>query len=134
MNIEANEPMRRDSLFRIYSMTKPITGAALMTLYDEGRFHLDNPVSKYLPAFKDVKVYAGEDGGTVKLADLTRPITIRDLMTHTAGLAYGLLSISPVDEMYKEAKILDRTKNLDNMVERLVEDSAGPAARRKVDV
>jgi CubicO group peptidase (beta-lactamase class C family) len=120
MNIEANEPMRRDAMFRIYSMTKPITGAALMTLYDEGRFDLDDPVSKYLPSFKDVKVYAGEDGGTIKLADLTRPITIRDLMTHTAGLAYGLLSISPVDEMYKEAKILDRTKNLDNMVERLV--------------
>jgi CubicO group peptidase (beta-lactamase class C family) len=120
MNIEANEPMRRDAMFRIYSMTKPITGAALMTLYDEGRFDLDDPVAKYLPAFKDVKVYAGEDGGTVKLADLTRPITVRDLMTHTAGLAYGLLSISPVDEMYKEAKILDRTKNLDNMVERLV--------------
>ncbi|HVU89820.1 MAG TPA: serine hydrolase domain-containing protein [Pirellulales bacterium] len=120
MNIEAGEAMRRDALFRIYSMTKPITGVALMTLYDEGRFDLDDPVSKYLPAFKDVKVYAGEDGGTVKLAKLTRPITIRDLMRHTAGLAYGLLSISPVDEMYKEAKILDRTKNLDNMVERLV--------------
>ncbi|HEY4312720.1 MAG TPA: serine hydrolase domain-containing protein [Pirellulales bacterium] len=120
MDIEAGLPMKRDALFRIYSMTKPITGAALMTLYDQGRFDLDDPVAKYLPAFAGVKVFAGEDGGTVKLADLQRPITIRDLMRHTAGMAYGLMPASPVDEMYKEAKILDRTKTLDNMVERLV--------------
>ena len=112
--------MRRDALFRIYSMTKPITGVALMTLYDEGRFELDDPVAKYLPGFDKVKVFAGEDGDTVKLVDLKRPVTIRDLMRHTAGLAYGLFPASPVDEMYKEAKMLDRTKNLDSMIERLV--------------
>jgi CubicO group peptidase (beta-lactamase class C family) len=120
MNIEASQPMRRDALFRIYSMTKPITGVGLMTLYDEGRFDLDDPVAKFLPGFGAIKVFAGEDGGTIKLADLKRPITVRDLMRHTAGLAYGLLSASPVDEMYKEVKILDRTKNLDSMIERLV--------------
>ncbi len=120
MDIEAGRPMRRDALFRIYSMTKPITGVALMTLYDEGRFELDDPVAKYLPGFDKVKVFAGEDGGTVKLADLKRPMTVRDLMCHTAGLAYGLSRASPVDEMYKEAKLLDRTKNLDSMLERLL--------------
>ena len=120
MNIEDGQAMRRDSLFRIYSMTKPITGAALMTLYDEGRFALDDPVSKYLPGFDKLKVFAGQDGTTVKLADLKRPVTISDLMCHTAGLAYGLFPASPVDEMYKEAKLLDRTKNLDSMIERLV--------------
>ncbi len=120
MDIEAGQPMRRDALFRIYSMTKPITGGALMTLYDEGRFQLDDPVSKYLPGFANVKVYAGEEGGKIKLADLKRPVTIRDLMCHTAGLAYGLMPASPVDEMYKEAKILDRTKTLDDMIARLV--------------
>ncbi|MES1213094.1 MAG: serine hydrolase domain-containing protein [Singulisphaera sp.] len=119
-DLETGQPMRRDAVFRIYSMTKPITGAALMTLYDEGRFNLDDPVEKYLPDFAKVKVYAGEDGGQIKLADLTRPITIRDLMRHTAGLAYGLMPASPVDEMYKEAKILDRTRNLDDMIQRLV--------------
>ena len=101
-------------------MTKPITGEALMTLYDEGHFQLDDPVAKYLPEFAKVKVYDGEEAGTIKLADLERPITIRDLMCHTAGLAYGLMPASPVDEMYKEAKILDRTKDLGNMIERLV--------------
>jgi CubicO group peptidase (beta-lactamase class C family) len=120
MDIEANQPMRRDAIFRIYSMTKPITGVALMTLFDEGRFKLDDPVAKYLPGFANVKVYVGEDGGVVKLADLKRPVTIRDLMRHTAGLAYGLFPATPVDEMYKEAKILDRAQNLDNMLERLV--------------
>ncbi len=120
MDIEGSQPMRRDALFRIYSMTKPLTGVALMTLYDEGRFALDDPVTKYLPGFDKIKVFAGKDGDTIKLADLKRPVTIRDLMCHTAGLAYGLFPASPIDEMYKEVKLLDRTKNLDSLIERLV--------------
>ncbi len=119
-DIEAKQPMRRDSLFRVYSMTKPITGVALMTLYDEGRFKLDDPVSKYLDGFGAIKVFDGKDGSTIKLADLKRPITIQDLMCHTSGLAYGLFPATPVDAMYAQAKILDRTKNLDNMLERLL--------------
>ncbi len=120
MDIAADRAMRRDALFRIYSMTKPITGAALMTLYDEGKFQLDDPVSKYLSGFDKVKVFAGKDGETIKLADLQRPVTIRDLMCHTAGLAYGLMPASPVDAMYQETRLLDRSKNLDSMLERLL--------------
>jgi CubicO group peptidase (beta-lactamase class C family) len=120
LDIEANQAMRRDALFRIYSMTKPITGVALMTLYDEGKFQLDDPVSKYLKGFDTVKVFAGKEGETIKLADLQRPVTIRDLMCHTAGLAYGLMPASPVDAMYQETRLLDRTKNLDSMLERLL--------------
>jgi CubicO group peptidase (beta-lactamase class C family) len=120
MDLETGQAMRRDALFRIYSMTKPITGVALMTLYDEGRFQLDDPVSKYLPGFDKVKVFAGKDGDAIKLADLKRPVTIRDLMCHTAGLAYGLMPASPVDAMYTEAKLLDRSQNLDSMMERLL--------------
>jgi CubicO group peptidase (beta-lactamase class C family) len=120
MDIEAGQAMRRDALFRIYSMTKPITGVALMTLYDEGRFELDDPVAKYLPGFDKIKVFAGKDADTIKLADLTRPVTVRDLMCHTAGLAYGLSRSTPIDAMYSEAKLLDRTKNLDSMMERLL--------------
>ena len=120
MDIEAGRPMRRDALFRIYSMTKPITGVALMTLYDQGRFELDDPVAKYLPGFDKVKVFAGKDGDATELAELKRPVTVRDLMCHTAGLAYGLSRATPVDVMYTEAKLLDRTKNLDNMLERLL--------------
>ena len=119
MDVEAGIPMRRDALFRIYSMTKPITGAALMTLYDEGRFKLDDPVAKYLPGFEQMKVFAGDDGGKVKLVDAKRPITIRDLMCHTAGLAYGLFP-TPVDVMYRDAKLLDSKQNLQSMVERLL--------------
>lgn len=119
MDLEAGKPMRRDALFRIYSMTKPITGVALMTLHEQGRFQLDDPVSKYLPGFEQMKVFAGNEGGELKLVDLKRPVTIRDLMCHTGGLAYGLMS-SPVDDLYKQAALLDRTKNLESMVERLV--------------
>ncbi len=120
MDIEAGKPMRRDALFRIYSMTKPVTGVALMTLYDEGRFQLDDPVSKYLSGFEQVKVFAGKEGDAIKLVDLKRPVTIRDLMRHTAGLAYGLFPATPVDTMYTQARLLDRTQNLDSMLERLL--------------
>jgi CubicO group peptidase (beta-lactamase class C family) len=119
MDIEADKPMRRDTLFRIYSMTKPITGVALMTLHDEGRFQLDDPVAKYLPGFEQMKVFAGSEGDTEKLVDVERPVTIRDLMCHTAGLAYGLMQ-SPVDDRYKEARLLDRTQSLESMIDRLV--------------
>ncbi|MBX9790475.1 MAG: beta-lactamase family protein [Pirellulales bacterium] len=120
MDLETGETMRRDALFRIYSMTKPITGVALMTLFDEGKFQLDDPVSRYLSGFDQLKVFAGKDGDTIKLEDLERPVTIRDLMTHTAGLAYGLFPLNPVDAMYTQAKLLDRTQNLDSMLERLL--------------
>jgi CubicO group peptidase (beta-lactamase class C family) len=120
MNVDAGEKMRRDAIFRIYSMTKPITGVALMTLYEEGRFTLDDPLSKHLPGFEKLKVHAGQEGDTIKFADLKRPVTIRDLMCHTAGLAYGLFPRTPVDEMYTEARLLDRTKSLDSMMERLL--------------
>ncbi|MBX3413229.1 MAG: beta-lactamase family protein [Pirellulales bacterium] len=116
---EADKPMTRDALFRIYSMSKPITSAALMTLYDEGRFQLDDPVSKYLPELGDLKVYAGKKEGAVQLAALERPITIRDLMRHTSGLAYGIFPASPVDALYRDAKVLDRDQTLDEMLEKL---------------
>ncbi|MBX7166487.1 MAG: beta-lactamase family protein [Pirellulales bacterium] len=120
MDREAGKPMRRDALFRIYSMTKPITTAALMTLYDEGRFELDDPVSKFLPGFANVQVYAGRENGQIKTVPLARPITIRDLMRHTAGLAYGLFPATPVDGMYVKEQVLDRGHKLDTMVEKLV--------------
>jgi CubicO group peptidase (beta-lactamase class C family) len=120
MDLESRQTMRRDALFRIYSMSKPITGVALMTLYDEGRFELDDPVARYLPGFEQVKVFDGADGDTIKLIAPKRPVTIRDLMCHTAGLAYGLSRATPVDVMYTDAKLLDRTRNLDSMLERLL--------------
>lgn len=119
MDREAGTAMRREALFRIYSMSKPITSVALLTFYDEGRFALDDPVAQYLPALGQVQVYAGKKNGEVSTTPLARPITIRDLLRHTAGLAYGLFPASPVDAMYREVKILDRDQTLDSLLERL---------------
>ncbi|QIK78806.1 beta-lactamase family protein [Sphingomonas piscis] len=95
-------PMRRDTIFRIYSMTKPITGVALMMLFEEGKFRLDDPISMHLPEFKDLKVITGFDGaGRPILEDAKRPPTIRELMDHNAGYGYGLSADSPTDKLYR---------------------------------
>jgi len=87
---EARKPMARETLVQIYSMTKPLTGTALMQLWEQGKFHLDDPVSKYIPELADVKVLAGlEAGGRPLLFAPNRPMTIRDLTRHTSGLTYG---------------------------------------------
>jgi len=105
-DVEAGKPMQPDTLFRVYSMTKPITAVALLMLLEEGRFLLDDPVSKYIPQFRDLKVYAGSTEAGFKLTDLERPITVRHLLTHTAGLSYGLFYDTPVDDMYRDAGLL----------------------------
>ena len=107
-------PMREDTIFRIYSMTKPITTVAALILREEKKLELDAPVSRYLPEFAGLKVL--DDG---KEVPPTRPMTVRDLMCHTSGLTYGLYSRSPVDTKYLEARILDRNFTLKSMTERL---------------
>jgi len=99
-NLENHTPLAEDSIFRIYSMTKPITSVALMMLFEESRFTLTDPVSQYIPAFKDLKVL-NADG---KLEDPHRPMTIQDLLRHTAGLSYGGFNDThlPVDKLYDE--------------------------------
>jgi CubicO group peptidase (beta-lactamase class C family) len=84
---EAGSPMKRDAITQIFSMTKPITGVALMQLYEQGKFQLDEPLAKYLPEFADVRVYAGDSAGAPKLVAPERAITIRDITRHTAGFA-----------------------------------------------
>lgn len=86
---EAGRPMARDTIVQIYSMTKPVTGVALMTLWEEGKFRLDDPVAKYIPELAEVKVFAGTDAkGLPILVAPDRPILVRDLLRHTAGLTY----------------------------------------------
>lgn len=115
MDVEAGQAMRPDALFRIASMTKPITSVALMMLWEEGRFQLHDPVSKYLPEFGNPKVSTTRDasGKTGELVDVVRPITVRDMLTHTAGLANNYIGNSafyqevmkPVDGENLEAHI-----------------------------
>ena len=96
-------PITRDTIFRIYSMTKPVTGVALMMLLEEGRFRLDDPVTMHIPEFKDLKVATSFDAqGRPILEDMKRPPTIRELMSHSAGFGYGLGAGSPADNLYRE--------------------------------
>ena len=98
---EEGTPMRPDALFRIYSMTKPITCVAFMTLFEQGRFLLSDPVARFIPEFGSVKVHEG--GDRLRLVDPVRPMTIRDLLTHTSGLTYHWLEYGPVEQAYREA-------------------------------
>lgn len=111
---ERQLPMTEETIFRIYSMSKPITGVALMTLFDEDRFQLDDPVCRYLPEFKDQTVYTPEGAVPVE-----HDMTLRELMTHSGGLTYGVFGNSPVDQQYRAAKILDRNLPLAEMTRRL---------------
>jgi CubicO group peptidase (beta-lactamase class C family) len=99
---ETKAPMTVDSLFRIYSMTKPITGVAMMQLYEKGLWKLDDPVTKFVPELANLKVHKGMDAsGKPMLVDVTRPATMRELMTHTAGFGYGLSAGNPVDDAFR---------------------------------
>ncbi len=118
---ERGVPLRPDSLFRIYSMTKPITSLAILMLYEEGRFLLDDPISRFLPAFQDMRVFAGGTNQRPITIPAERPITFRHLLTHTAGLTYGFLDQHPVDALYR-ASTLDRIavgESMDQQIARL---------------
>ncbi len=119
-DIRQPDALQKDSIFRIYSMTKPVTGVAMMMLYEEGKWRLDDPVSRYIPEFSKLRVHAGDNAdGTPKLEDARRSMTMRELMTHTAGLAYGLGAVNPVDRMYREARVLDSSRPLQEMIDGL---------------
>ena len=114
-DVENKKPVEPDTIFRIYSMSKPITSVAVMMLYEEGRFQLGTPVSKFIPQFKNMKVY-NED--QTEILDAKKEITIKHLLMHTAGLTYGWGN-KPVDALYKEAKIREPGSTLVDMVEKL---------------
>jgi CubicO group peptidase (beta-lactamase class C family) len=118
-DISRNTPIKLDTIFRIYSMTKPITSIALMMLFERGLVHLEDPVSKFIPLFSKVKVY-GEDGS---LIDPFREITVHDLLTHTSGLSYGGYEDTriPVDKFYDQASLNAPNITLEEMVRRLAD-------------
>jgi CubicO group peptidase (beta-lactamase class C family) len=103
--------MSEDAIFRIYSMTKPIVSVAAMSLVEEGRLSIVDPVSAYIPAFADVKVGV-ENGGRLDLAPLKRPITIQDLMRHTSGLTYGFTGLSAVQKLTRAADVVNGNRTL----------------------
>jgi CubicO group peptidase (beta-lactamase class C family) len=102
-DVEANRPVGVDTLFRIYSMTKPITSVAAMMLYEEGAFELKDPVSRFIPSFRDLRVYRSGSALNPATEPASEPVRIWHLLTHTAGLTYGFHHAHPVDAMYRRA-------------------------------
>ena len=121
MNMAAEKPVQRDTIFRIYSMTKPITSIGIMMLYEEGHFLLSDPVSKFIPAFKDLKVFAGLNNKGFKVTDLEREITLHDLLTHTSGLTYGLFEGHPLEDIYRETELFRADQTIAEMIDKLVQ-------------
>jgi CubicO group peptidase (beta-lactamase class C family) len=116
---EAEIPMSRNTIVQIFSMTKPITGVALMTLYEDGAFQLDDPVSQYAPEFEDLVVASGIDSsGDLVLEEPKRPLTIRDLTRHTSGFANSI-EIPGVGPLLREADPMNMENDLAQMAEKL---------------
>jgi CubicO group peptidase (beta-lactamase class C family) len=112
-------PMSADTIFRIYSMTKPVTGVAMMILYEEGKWQPSDPISKFIPEFAHLKVFKGVDAnGKMILEDPAHPPTMHELMTHTAGFTYGFFGNTPVDKMYVDQHLLE-SKSLQDFVDKL---------------
>lgn len=131
-NIKDQTPIQQDSLFRIYSMTKAVVSVAALTLYEQGKFHLHDPVAKYIPAFKNLKVYVSGEGDEMVTEALERPLTIQHLFTHTSGFTYHFIGDTPVHKLYREIGIMPSasllgaretdhapSSSLDEFVERL---------------
>ncbi len=120
-DLERKVPVKDDTIFRIYSMTKPITSVAFMMLVEEGRVALDEPVHKYIPAWKDLGVFIAGTAPAFLTRPPSRPMQIVDLMRHTSGLTYGFQQRSNVDAGYREKKIGEVVKagTLDTMIEDL---------------
>lgn len=104
-DVETERAVEPDTIYRIYSMTKPITTVAALMLYEEGCFQLDDPISKFIPAFADTKVFANGDAESFTTEPLARPITVHDLMIHASGLTYGFQHEHAVDALYRKRRI-----------------------------
>ena len=122
LEIERRRPLTRDAVFRIYSMSKPITSVGLMMLYEQGRFQLDDPVHRFIPSWRDLRVFASGNHPVFKTTPAERPMTVRDLLSHTSGLTYGFMERTNVDAAYRKLGVGDRSRpgyTLRDMVETL---------------
>ncbi len=119
-DLATNRPMMQNSIFRIYSMTKPITSVAVLMLLEQNRLLLTDPISAYLPAFKNLQVFDGLDVVGHKVQPLAREITVHDLLTHQAGLSYGFYEDSPVEAMYREVDFRNPNRSVAQAIQALV--------------
>ena len=126
MDLERNKPMADDAIFRIYSMTKPITSIALMTLYEKGHFQLNDPISRYVPSWKNHRVWVSGEGEEMVTEAPKRPVSFRDVLSHTGGFTYGggLPGVGiqhPVDKIYRELKIrsFDGADTMESFLDKL---------------
>jgi CubicO group peptidase (beta-lactamase class C family) len=119
-DLESAAPLQKDSIFRIYSMTKPITGVAMMMLFEEGKWQLNDPVSKHIPEFANLKVAkVNPQNGSVTQVAPDHAMTMRELMSHSGGLSYGVFGNTPVDKMYTDVNALNRDEPLQAMIDKL---------------
>ena len=96
---QPEKPLEYDTIYRIASMTKPVTSVAAMMLYEQGKFHLNTPVYEFIPGFRDLKVFVRANGDDLEVEDLKGPLTMRNLFTHTSGLTYGFIADDPIDRL-----------------------------------
>ena len=120
MDLAGGKPMHEDAIFRIFSMTKPLTSLAILMLYEEGAFHLQYPVSMFIPEFNQLKVLVKQTESGMELEPMERPITIHDLLTHTSGLGYGLDASTPVNALYQQSNLLRPDESMADKIERIV--------------
>lgn len=116
-SLDSGEPMKKDSIFRIYSMSKIITSAAVLQLFEQNKLLLNQPVTDFIPELKELKVFAGGTTEAFELEDIKTPITIRMLLNHTAGFTYGFFDESPVNELYKTADLWN-SSSLEDFLQR----------------
>lgn len=118
-DLASGAPMTTDTIFRVFSMTKVVTGVAMMILYEQGKWHPQDPIAQYIPEFARLKVFKGVDAnGQMITEDPVHPPTMHELMTHTAGFTYGLFGDGPVDKAYQAAGVMG-SKNLQEMIDKL---------------
>jgi CubicO group peptidase (beta-lactamase class C family) len=121
-NVATGEKMTEDTIFRIYSMTKPIVSVALMSLYEEGHFQLDDPVSRFIPSWANLRVWSDGTADGYTTAFPEREMQIRDLLTHTSGLTYGFMGRHPLDSLYRRRGVeSEGSETLAEMVDKLAE-------------
>jgi len=119
MNLETKQPIQPDTIMRIYSMTKPITSVAVLMLYEEGHFQLDDPVARFIPELAEMKVCREVTADGLQLVEQEQAVTIRDLLLHMSGLPYDSPAGSPVEVLYHQAELTSSDRTLQAMVQAL---------------